>query len=67
MGSPLGNFFSSVGNLGTQDVIAEVYPGGRIEGFIGPIGLRVDVGDEMYFANGTYHNFRLTFGPTIRF
>jgi len=62
-----GNFFSSVGNLRTQDVIAEFYPGGGIEGFIGPIGLRVDVGDEMYFASGTYHNFRLTFGPTIRF
>lgn len=41
--------------------------GGGIEGFFGPIGLRVDVGDELYLNNGTYNNLRVTFGPTLRF
>jgi len=63
----IGTFFSAVGNLRANNVIAEFYPGGGAEAFWGPIGLRFDVGDEMYFASGTHHNLRLTFGPTIRF
>jgi len=62
-----GTFFSSVDNLRARDAIAEFYPGAGLEGFIGPVGLRLDVGDEMYFANNVYHNLRVTFGPTIRF
>jgi hypothetical protein len=63
----VGTFFDSVGNLRARDAIAEFYPGAGAEAFIGPIGLRLDVGDEMYFANNVYHNIRVTFGPTIRF
>ena len=37
------------------------------EGTVGPIGLRLDVGDEMYFNNGTHHNLKVMFGPYIRF
>jgi hypothetical protein len=62
-----GTFFSSVDSVRARDAIAEFYPGVGAEGFIGPIGLRVDVGDEMYFANNVYHNLRVTFGPAIRF
>lgn len=43
------------------------YPGGGWEGYIGPIGLRLDVGDEIYFNNGANHNLKVTFGPHIRF
>jgi len=43
------------------------YPGGGIEGFFGPLGLRVEAGDQIYFNNGTYNNLRVTFGPTLRF
>jgi hypothetical protein len=43
------------------------YPGAGIEGFWGPIGLRLDVGDEIYVNNGTYNNLRVTFGPQFRF
>ena len=48
---------------------AALMPGGGIEGEIGPIGLRLDVGvgDEMYFNNGTHHNLTVMFGPFIRF
>ncbi|HKR84048.1 MAG TPA: hypothetical protein VJS37_07710 [Terriglobales bacterium] len=43
------------------------YPGGGIGFHAGPLGIRVDAGDEIYWSSGTHHNFRLTFGPTIRF
>lgn len=55
---------SSVGDSGTH---LAVYPGGGIEAFAGPIGLRAEVGDELYLNNGTYNNLRVTFGPQFRF
>ena len=60
-------FTSSVDNLRSGNVNATFYPGGGVEAFLGPIGLRVDVGDEMIFAHGTSHNWKVTFGPQIRF
>jgi hypothetical protein len=60
-------FTSSVGNLRSTNVSGVVYPGLGIEGFLGPIGLRLDAGDEIYCANGARHNLRISFGPTIRF
>ena len=51
----------------TGNTAAAIYPGLGVEGFFGPIGLRADVGDEIYFKNGTRNNLRVTFGPTIRF
>jgi hypothetical protein len=62
-----GTFTSSVDNLRTTSVSAAFYPGGGFEAYIGPVGLRLDVGDEMYFAGGTHHNLRISFGPQIRF
>jgi hypothetical protein len=43
------------------------YPGAGLEGHLGPLGLRLDAGDEMYFTGGTHHNLRMEFGPIIRF
>jgi hypothetical protein len=63
----LGTFVSSVNNLRSQNISAVFYPGGGVEGRIGPIGLRLDAGDEMYFNSGTHHNLRLAFGPYVRF
>lgn len=63
-GSTFSNAVAGVGSGGTH---LAVYPGGGLEGFIGPVGLRLDVGDEIYFNNGTYNNLRVTFGPEIRF
>lgn len=60
-------FTSSVGNLRTDNVSGTLYPGGGVEGFLGPFGLRADVGDEIIFANGAHHNWKVTFGPVIRF
>ncbi len=60
-------FASSVEGLRSRNVNAVFYPGGGLEGHIGPVGLRLDVGDQMYFNSGTHHDLRVAFGPYIRF
>jgi hypothetical protein len=60
-------FTSSVVGLRANSVVGVVYPGGGIEAYLGPIGLRIDAGDEIYFQNGAHNNLRITFGPSIRF
>ncbi len=44
-----------------------VYPGGGIEVFAGPIGIRLEAGDEVYFDNGAHNNLKVTVGPQLRF
>jgi hypothetical protein len=63
-GSQFSNAISGVGGSGTH---LAFYPGGGIEGFWGPVGLRLEAGDEIYLNNGTYNNLRVSVGPTIRF
>jgi hypothetical protein len=63
----VGTAVSSIDNLRANDLTGVLYPGGGLEGHLGPLGLRLDVGDEIYFAGGTHHNLRLAFGPYIRF
>jgi hypothetical protein len=63
----LGTFFSSVSNLRTNNVSGVFYPGGGVEGHVGPVGLRFDIGDEIYVNNGANNNLRIAFGPYIRF
>ncbi|HEY2823318.1 MAG TPA: hypothetical protein VGJ06_19900 [Candidatus Acidoferrum sp.] len=63
----VGTFISSVSNLRGNDVSPVLYPGGGLQGHLGPIGLRLDVGDEIYFNNGSHHNLRVAFGPVFRF
>lgn len=56
---------TNLGNGGDYNGV--FYPGGGVEAFIGPIGLRLDIGDEIYFDNGANGNLKITFGPHIRF
>jgi hypothetical protein len=44
-----------------------LYPGGGVEAFAGPIGLRAEIGDDIYFNNGGHNNLKVTFGPQLRF
>lgn len=44
-----------------------ILAGGGLEGKVGPIGLRLDVADEVYFNHGPQQGVRATFGPYIRF
>jgi hypothetical protein len=60
-------FTSSVDNLRRNNVSGALYPAVGLEGHIGPVGLRLEAGDEIYFAGNTHHNVRVAFGPFIRF
>ncbi len=60
-------FSSGVAGVGNGGNFLSVYPGGGIEGFAGPIGIRIEGGDLIYFNNGANNNLRLEFGPTFRF
>lgn len=60
-------FTSSVTDLRAQNVNGVLYPGGGLEAHLGPVGLRLDVGDVIYFNSAAHHNLRVAFGPMIRF
>jgi|SRR6516162_8280055 hypothetical protein len=63
----LSCFSSQIANIHSSSVNAVFYPGGGLDAHLGPLGLRFDIGDEMYFNSGTHHNLRMAFGPYIRF
>ena len=65
LGAPTG-FASAVG-LGSNATYFALYPGGGIEAFAGPIGVRAEIGDNIFFNNGMHNNMRVTFGPQFRF
>ena len=46
-----------------------LYPGGGFEAFAGPIGIRAEVGDDIYiyFDHGAHNNLKVSFGPQLRF
>jgi len=45
-----------------------LYPGAGVGFHAGPLGIRLDVGDEIAWINGSAnHSLRVTFGPTLRF
>lgn len=66
--SPGPGFTSQINNLRAGNVNGVLYPGGGVEGYIGFLGLRLDAGDEIIFnRRHANHNFRMSFGPHIRF
>jgi hypothetical protein len=62
-----GTFSSDIQSLRLNSTNFALYPGGGVELFSGPIGFRAEVGDEMYWQNGTHHNLRIAGGPVLRF
>jgi len=63
----LSTFVSSVNNLRGATLSGVLSPGAGFEGRLGPLGLRFDIADEMYFNSGTHNNLRIAFGPFIHF
>lgn len=59
-----GNAFDQFGGGSTHFA---AYPGGGIEAYFGPIGLRAEAGDEIYVFNGANNNLRVSVGPSFRF
>jgi hypothetical protein len=62
--NPLNTSFQNIGGSSTYGV---VYPAVGAEAFLGIIGLRAEVGDEIWFRNGGHNALRVTFGPVLRF
>lgn len=61
------SFTTGLNQFGSGNTYFAAYPGGGIEFFGGPIGVRIEAGDEIWVNNGAYNNLRVTFGPTFRF
>ena len=64
---PYSGVVSSILGLRTSQWNAALYPAGGFEASLGPIGLRLEAGDEIYFNRGAHNNLRITFGPILRF
>jgi len=64
---PYSNLASTVLGIRTSTLNAALYPAAGVEASLGPVGLRFEVGDEIYFNNGAHNNLRITFGPIVRF
>ena len=63
--APAG-FVNSVG-LSDGATYFALYPAAGIEAFAGPIGIRLEIGDDIYFNNGAHNNLRASIGPQFRF
>ncbi len=64
---PYSGVVSSLLGIRTSNVNAVLYPGAGAEATLGPLGLRLEFGDAIYFNNGAQNNLRITFGPILRF
>ncbi len=64
---PYSSVVSTILGLRTSSLNPAIYPGAGVEAALGPVGLRFELGDEVYFNNGAHNNLRLTFGPILRF
>jgi hypothetical protein len=64
---PYSNLASAVLALRTSNLNAAIYPAVGAEASLGPVGLRLEGGDEIYFNSGAHNNLRITFGPIVRF
>ena len=64
---PLTTFESTLLGLRTSNLNLAIYPAVGAEASLGPLGLRLEFGDDIYFNNGARNNLRITFGPILRF
>ena len=63
----LDDVVSTILGIRTSSLNAAMYPAGGVEASLGPVGLRLELGDEIYFNSGGHNNQRITFGPILRF
>jgi hypothetical protein len=66
-GTVVTGLSSSLHNLGDSSTHGALYPGVGTELYVGPVGLRLDVGDLIYWGGGAHHNLSVSFGPQIKF
>jgi hypothetical protein len=65
--APYGSVASSILGIRDSSLNAALYPGAGAEASLGPLGLRLEFGDVVYFNRGGHNNLRITFGPILRF
>jgi hypothetical protein len=66
-GTTANSFTNSIRSFGDSSTRGAMYPGVGGEFYVGPLGLRLDVGDFIYFNNGAQNNLSVRFGPQIKF
>jgi hypothetical protein len=64
---PYSDVASTLIGLRTSSLNGAIYPAVGGEASLGPVGLRLEFGDAIYFNDGAHNNLRITFGPFIRF
>ena len=64
---PYSGVVSTVLGIRDSNLNGAIYPAGGISPSLGPIGLRLEFGDMIYFNEGAHNNLRITFGPILRF
>jgi hypothetical protein len=64
---PLSTAESTLIGIRTSSLNVAMYPGAGVEASLGPVGLRFELGDDLYFNSGAHNNLRITFGPILRF
>jgi hypothetical protein len=64
---PYSSVVSTALGIRTSSFNAALYPGAGAEATLGPVGLRLEFGDAIYFNDGAHNNLRITFGPVLRF
>jgi hypothetical protein len=64
---PYSSVVSTALGIRTSSINAALYPGAGAEATLGPVGLRLEFGDAIYFNDGAHNNLRITFGPIFRF
>jgi hypothetical protein len=64
---PYSGVASTVLGIRDSNLNAAIYPGGGATATLGPLGLRLEFGDLIYFNEGAHNNLRITFGPIVRF
>lgn len=64
---PYSGVTSTVLGIRDSNLNGALYPGGGVAATLGPVGLRLEFGDLVYFNDGVHNNLRITFGPIVRF
>jgi hypothetical protein len=61
------SYSSQVALLRNDNFNGALLAGGGLEGKLGPVGMRLDVADEMYINAGVHSGLKVMIGPYIRF
>jgi hypothetical protein len=67
LASGFTSYSKQVANLRNDNINGALLAGGGLEGRVGRVNMRLDVGDEMYFNAGAHSGLKVMVGPYITF